>query len=58
MTAGTHSVQFDGNGFATGVYFARLQTEANTTVTKLVIAKIIQRRFSRTKKAHSIEWAF
>ncbi len=39
MQAGTHSVRFDGANLASGVYFARLTSGANTAVQKVVLMK-------------------
>ncbi len=37
--AGTHTVVFDGNGLASGVYFYRLEGEANTPARSMVLLK-------------------
>lgn len=39
MTAGAHSVRFDAAGLASGLYFARLVSGANTAVQKIVLMK-------------------
>jgi hypothetical protein len=37
--AGVHTVQFDGSGLSSGVYFVRLQTEAGVTVRRVVLER-------------------
>jgi len=39
MTAGYHSVRFDGSGFSSGVYFYRLTTENFVQTRQLVLVK-------------------
>ena len=39
LTAGEHSVEFDGSGLASGVYFYRLQTAFGAESRKMVLLK-------------------
>lgn len=38
-SAGTHELEFDGSGLASGVYFARLETAQSSWTTKLLLLK-------------------
>jgi len=39
LDAGTHDVQFDGDGYASGIYFYRLSTDSFTQTRKMVLMK-------------------